>query len=244
RNNLRKSAYASSAMESSLTSPRYRVGVLLFEGVDILDFAGPIEILSHVSTNQNPDNPDRVFEIRTIARSATVRAANSLTVAVDVLLDEARQELETYDILVVPGGPPAVMIPLSTAKGPELELIKGFAALRAKSEKDPRVLLSVCTGAFPVAATGLFGGLTVTTHHRALDVLSEICAKANVDGQKTEVVHKRFVDGGVIRDGVRIVTAGGISSGLDAALYLVSQKTSHDMAAFISRVMEYGWRKE
>jgi transcriptional regulator GlxA family with amidase domain len=67
----------------------YNVGVIVFDGADILDFAGPMEILSHTSHNRSPDNPDRMFKIQTIARKPTIRAAGSLAVSVDLLLDEA-----------------------------------------------------------------------------------------------------------------------------------------------------------
>ncbi|PMD42160.1 hypothetical protein L207DRAFT_622069, partial [Hyaloscypha variabilis F] len=59
---------------------RYNIAVLVFDGVDVLDFTGPIEIFSHVTLNKNPHNPDRVYKITTISRGSTIRAANSLTV--------------------------------------------------------------------------------------------------------------------------------------------------------------------
>jgi putative intracellular protease/amidase len=83
----------------------YTVGVLLFQGADILDFAGPMEVLSHVSQNRNPDDPDRMFTIQTIAQTSSIRAASALTVRVDVLLQDALENISEYDILIVPGGP-------------------------------------------------------------------------------------------------------------------------------------------
>ena len=85
--------------------------------------------------------------------------------------------------------------------------------------------------------------MTVTTHHRAVDVLREICERFNgKNGTPTNVVHKRYVDGGLLAGGsVRLITAGGISSGLDATFHIVSMLASSDMAEFVSRVMEYEW---
>ena len=90
----------------------YKAGVLLFTGADILDFTGPMEVLLHVLHNRNPDGPDRMFAIETIAQSPTIRAANVLTVKVDTLLEDAVKKLADYDMLIIPGGPPSVVQPL------------------------------------------------------------------------------------------------------------------------------------
>ncbi|OQE82691.1 hypothetical protein PENNAL_c0035G01350 [Penicillium nalgiovense] len=223
----------------------YKVAVLLFPGVDILDFAGPIEVLSHVSHNRNPERPDRMFEIKTVGCSPAVRAANSLTVHADLLLPDAIDQISDFHLLVIPGGPPSVVQSLIETNTPELDLICKFAALPADASSGPRILLSVCTGAFLLGAAGVLGGMTVTTHHHALDRLRDICARSNGPGEPTTtVMHKRYLDGGLLKGGgVRLLTAGGVSSGLDATCYLVSQLTTPDMAAFITRVMEYDWRE-
>lgn len=231
---------------SSKTGPCYKVGVLLFQGTDILDFAGPMEVLSHVSHNRNPNQPDRMFTLETIAQTPTICAAGGscLTVQVDTLLEHALEQIHKYDILVVPGGTPSVIQPLVNGDGSELEFIRQFAALSIPPSRKPRILFSVCTGALLVGAAGVLGGMTVTTHHRAVDELREICEHFNKSGS-SNVVHKRYIDGGLLKGGsVQLITAGGISSGLDASLHLVSQLTSPDMAAFVSRVMEYDWTEQ
>ena len=78
---------------------RYTVGLLIFNRVDVLDFAGPIEIFSHVSLNKNPDDPDRVYECLTISRERTVRAADSLTVRAGLLVDEALSLGKVHDLV-------------------------------------------------------------------------------------------------------------------------------------------------
>ncbi|KAJ5146473.1 uncharacterized protein N7515_001037 [Penicillium bovifimosum] len=232
-------------MPSESSNKYYKVGVLLIPGGDILDFAGPIEVLSHVSHNRNPDDPDRMFEIKTIAGTSAVRAAQTLTVEADILLPDAIDNISDFNILVIPGGPPSAMQPLLEGNGPELELIRKFAALSSDTSSDERILFSVCTGAFLLGAAGVLAGMTVATHHRALDVLREICARSNgPDEPATTVVHKRYVDGGMLKTGgVRLITSGGVSSGLDASCYIVSQLATHDMAVFVTRVMEYDWRE-
>ena len=203
---------------------RYTVGLLIFNRVDVLDFAGPIEIFSHVSLNKNPDDPDRVYECLTISRERTVRAADSLTVRA-----------------VVPGAPPSVLQPLLSPESPEMRLVTGFSELPPRSDdRGPRILFSVCVGAFFLGAAGLLGGLRATTHHRAREVLAGICRAAG--SEPVSIEDRRFVDAGLARGGagpVAVVTAAGISSGLDAALHIVAGHTSRDMADFIARVMEY-----
>ena len=218
----------------------YTVGVLVFERVDILDFAGPIEIFSHVSTNKNPDQPDRIYKCLTVGRSRQIRAGGSLTVSTDLLIQDAMDALDQFDILVVPGGPPSVLNSLLAADSLEMKLIASFAKLPPRAaEAGPRTLFSVCTGAFFPGALGIFNGLHVTTHHRALEKLSELCRSMG-GGEPASITNKRFVDGGLSQFGpVSVVTAGGISSGLDATLHIVARQTSQDMADFIKRVMEY-----
>ncbi|KAJ5586733.1 ThiJ/PfpI family protein [Penicillium hispanicum] len=230
-------------MSSTLATQHYKVGVLIFQEVDILDFTGPMEVLSHVSHNRNPDDPDRMFAIQTIAATSTVRAASSFTVKADTLLELAIKDIAEYDILVVPGAPPSVIQPLIENNAPEVDFIRKFAALPPTPSERPRILFSVCTGALLLGGAGTLSGMTVTTHHRAVDVLREICARFNdKNDPPTNVVHKRYIDGGHLAGGaVQVITAGGISSGLDATFYLVRQLASPEMAAFVSRLMEYDW---
>ncbi|KAJ5795266.1 hypothetical protein N7457_001865 [Penicillium paradoxum] len=223
----------------------YTVGVLLIPGGDILDFAGPIEVLSHVSHNQNLDSPDRMFKIQTIASSFAICAADTLTVQANILLPDAIDRISEFQMLIIPGGLPSVLQPLMDSKAPELNLIRKFAALPADTSSGPRILFSICTGAYLLGAAGILPGMSVTTHHRGLDALRDICARANApDGPATQITHKRYIDGGLLKgEGVRLITAGGVSSGLDASCYIVSQLATHDMAAFVSRVMEHDWRE-
>ncbi|KAJ5831824.1 ThiJ/PfpI family protein [Penicillium riverlandense] len=229
-----------------MTTPKqyYNVGVIVFDGADILDFAAPMEVLSHTSHNRSSDNPDRIFKMQTIARKPSIRAAGSLAVNVDLLLGEAINAISSFDILIVPGGPTSVIHTLLDTGAPELDVIRKFSGLPQRSSTHHRILFSVCTGAFLLGATGILAGVTVTTHHTDLDTLRDICSRANKGAAPTTVEFRRYIDSGLLEGGaVRLITAGGISSGLDATFYLVSQLTSPDMAAFIARVMEYDWKE-
>ncbi len=89
------------------------------------------------------------------------------------------------------------------------------------------VTMSVCTGAFQLARAGLLDGLAATTHHEFLDAFSEEFPKIELRRGL------RFVDNG------GIATAGGLTSGIDMALHVVSRYFGADTAAATARYMEY-----
>ena len=219
----------------------------MFNGVDILDFAGPVEMLSHMSYNHNPDAPEHVFKFHLVAGLDAVRSGGCITVNADLTFEEATKKIDSFDILIVPGGLPSVIKDLYETHAAELRFIEAFNMAKSGREDRERVILSVCTGALLLGSTGALSGLTATTHHRALDTLRNVCQDASkgVEGANpVKVVSKRYVDGGLNAAGIRIITAGGISCGLDASLYLGSLKTSVHAAEFVCKVSEYEWRRD
>ncbi|KAI9767099.1 MAG: hypothetical protein M1840_005888 [Geoglossum simile] len=230
-------------MADSLSERRIQVAILLFPSVDVLDFAGPLEILSHAGSSPNPEKSKQLFEVSLVAKDELVHAASNLTVKRDISLDEARDRLSEFEVLIVPGGPLKVIMSLIENGNPELQLIRDFAELSAPSPG--RILFSVCTGALLLGSAGLLEGKKVTTHHIALDLLRTVCKNAagRAGGGPTEVVHERLVDGGLLMSGTRIITAGGITSGLDAALYVVALETSKATAESVARRIEYDWHQ-
>src|SRR5258707_2519398 len=104
------------------------------------------------------------------------------------------------DILLLPGG--TTSIPLQNKA--VVDWIKATA-------KEAEIVMSVCTGVFLLAGTHLLDGLKATTWYGALERLRK-------EAPKTEVVNKvRFVDNG------KMITTGGVSAGIDCAIYLVSR---------------------
>jgi transcriptional regulator GlxA family with amidase domain len=87
--------------------------------------------------------------------------------------------------------------------------------------------MSVCTGAFLLARLGLLDGLRATTHHECLDDLRALAPAATVDPSA------RFHDNG------KILTAAGISAGIDCSLHVVSRLLGPAAAATTARYMEY-----
>jgi transcriptional regulator GlxA family with amidase domain len=188
-----------------------RLGILLFDEVEVLDFAGPFEVFSVT----NELSGDRAFEVRTVGVSpGPIRARNGLRVLPDVGL-EACPPLE---ILVVPGGFGTRAL---------LRDARTITWVRERAAAAEHVL-SVCTGSLLLAEAGLLGGLTITTHHEVLDLLRERAPDSRVDPGR------RFHDNG------RIITAAGISAGIDASLHLVARLLGPGVAAGTASYMEYG----
>lgn len=233
----------------------YRVGVLLFEGTDILDYAGPIETLGLADYSRDYSNRKNVFSVETIARSngddhvvVSTGGGNLLVKATKTIAQTmVPEELATYDVLVVPGAQPDVIQRVGQSEDQsEIKLIQSFVKLGADSvggsrSGKERYLMSVCTGALLLAGAGVLKGLRATTHHIALDVL-EGMGQAQGSGEennKIEVVKgQRVVDAGV-RQGVRILTAGGVSSGIDSSLYLVELIAGREVADYSAKMMEH-----
>lgn len=226
----------------------YQVAVVVYDGVDILDFAGPVEMLSHVShVSHVPDpvNREPAFSTHIMAATPTIHAGGALTITTDMTFEEAAKKLDDFDVLIVPGGAPSVIQGLIDSESPELQWIRQFAT--HTSQRQARVILSVCTGALLLGATGTVEGLTLTTHHLAYDILREVCEKAAGGKEAAKVVtsnaQRRYVDGGVNAAGVRVVTAGGVTCGLDASLYIAEMKVGKEAAEFVAKLTEHEWKR-
>ena len=181
-------------------------GVLLFDDVEELDFAGPWEVLAS-AVMLEPD--DRVV---TVAQSEQVRCAKGLQVVADHRLEDA----PALDVLLVPGGQ-------GTRREVENPVLIDW--IRKVGESCDWVT-SVCTGALLLHEAGFARGRRVTTHWAFVDALRE-------RGDVTVLDDVRFV-----RDG-NLVTAAGVSAGIDMALWLVGQLHSPDLARKVQRYIQY-----
>src|SRR5687767_11397688 len=178
-----------------MTTTRTRtVAVLLFDDVEVLDFAGPFEVFGVTGKRENATP----FDVVTVAEHhGIVRARNGLSVSPT----HSFADCPPPDVLVVPGG-------YGTRREMHNELVIDWIRSQATRAE---VVLSVCTGALLLARAGLLAGLEVTTHHGAFDLLAETVPDAIVRRDQ------RFVDNG------RIITSAGISAGIDAALHVVAR---------------------
>ncbi len=124
-----------------------------------------------------------------------------------------RPSLHTYDLLVVPGG----FGTRALAKDPDfVNWLKTAELCRLKA--------SVCTGALLLGACGFLNGKPATTHPGAFAELKPYCLR---------VLKNRIVDAG------DVITAGGVTSGIDLGLYLVERLCGPEARAKISRQMDY-----
>ena len=192
------------------------VDILLYEGVDELDFCGPYEVLAscrRLVDGKWSDKP--AFQVQTIAdRKATVQCAHKLC----ILPDKSLAEAYDADIVIVPGGPG------SRKENLPLHLIEFLQ----KAADTAEVIASVSTGAYILAKTGLADGHKMTTHASHLEILAKAYPKVKV------VKGSR-----VVSCGKGILSSGGISAGLDLALTLIERFEGKETARLAARRMEW-----
>jgi transcriptional regulator GlxA family with amidase domain len=196
---------------------RWSVGILIFDQVEVLDFAGPFEVFSRTRLIPGPESrrseesaPFRVF---TVARAQTpIETTGGLRVVPHYGFEDS----PAIDLLVVPGG-------FGTRRllqdGQTLAWIRQTAA-------SVRKLTSVCTGSLLLAKAGLLAGRRATTHWGALDLLESLDAGVQVDRTL------RVVDDGVI-------TSAGVASGIDMAFYVVETLFGKEVADETAHYIEY-----
>lgn len=189
-----------------------RVAILLFDEVEVLDFAGPFEVFAVARAASG----EAAFEVVTVAlRSGPVVARNALT----ILPTCAADQLGPVDIFVVPGG-------FGTRRELHNQAMLDF--IRATSAA-AGLTLSVCTGALLLGAAGLLAGRGATTHWAAMDELRALDSGATLHPEA------RLVDNGAL------VTAAGVSAGIDAALHVVARLRGEAAARQTARYMQYDW---
>lgn len=197
------------AVDQPERRPARRVAILLYEGVELLDFAGPGEVFAA--------GGDR-FEVYTVAATAAPITSQGF---VRVTPEHSFASAPPPDVLVVPGGAAGAVINDEAS----MAWVKATAA-------DAELVLSVCNGALILARAGLLDGGRATTHHGSLDALAGMAPE-------TEVLRdRRWVDNG------KVITAAGVSAGIDASLHAVSRLIGPHTATGIARYMEYAWQRE
>jgi transcriptional regulator GlxA family with amidase domain len=218
----------------------FNVAVYLYSRADILDFSGPTEIYSC----RPFDGPGR-FKLTSFAHHNPVPADTGvLTYVPNATFAEIEQKIEEFDILVIPGaGFDVITDMIKSKEGKELSaLLKKFAALKPRQETGKRVLQSVCSGAILLAASGILGGRDATTHHLFFDMIKQVADEAAGGDSKINVLKTRWADGGLTDAGVRIINAGGVTSGIDTSLYIVEQLAGAEAANWAAEIVEFDRR--
>jgi len=206
------------ANTSAGVSPLH-VAILVFDDVEVLDFAGPYEVFTTASRVYGRSHAAAtLFEVRTVARSpAAVRARAGLVVLPDADFADTRP----LDLLIVPGG-------VVTAA---MQCPATLAWIQAASAK-ARITASVCTGSFLLAASGVLQREQVTTHWEDIaDLRAQFPALDVLEGP-------RWVDLG------RLLSSAGISAGLDMSLHLVARLGGEALAQRTAQQMDYAWNPQ
>ena len=194
-----------------------RVAIVVYEGAEILDFAGPTEVLA-AAGNFAGESGKSALNVYLVARTkAPIKAQGVVTITPTYSIDDA----PAPDVVVIPGGNSTVL-----SRDPKMQ--KWLTDASAASTNT----LTVCTGAFPLAQAGVFDGMEITTFYGAIESLQSLAPKARVTNGR------RFVDNG------RYITTAGVSAGIDGALHLVARMFGRRVADQTARYMEYHWTPE
>jgi transcriptional regulator GlxA family with amidase domain len=193
-----------------------RIQILLYDGFDELDGIAPYEVLRTAQEYGAGIHAELVG-----ARGAgTVTASHGTQVLVDGGLSD------TADLVMVPGG----SWNSRGERGAWAEAQRGdVPAMLARAHERGARIASVCTGAMLLATAGLTEGRPATTHHLAIEDLRASGA---------QIVDARVVDDG------DIMTAGGVTSGIDLALWIVEQEAGAEIADRVAAEIEYERRFE
>lgn len=196
---------------------RRNVGILIFDGVEVLDFAGPYEVFSRTRLEPGPasrrSEESAPFRVFTVARSReTVTATGGLRVVPDF----GFADVPTVDLLVVPGG----FGTRALMQDPAL-----LDWLRRRAD-DAEQVASVCTGSLLLASAGLLRGRRATTHWGAVDLLAEIDPSITVES-----------DARVVEDG--IISSAGVAAGIDMAFVVVEMLHGKNVADETAAYIEY-----
>jgi transcriptional regulator GlxA family with amidase domain len=192
-----------------------RVGIVIFDDVEVLDFCGPFEVFSAVRLDEDKRREEpSPFEVLLVAEK---RGPVSASGGMQVIPHCTFRTCPKLDVLVVPGG-------WGTRR--ELENPAMLDWLRRRAA-EVETLTSVCTGAMLLGFAGLLDGRHATTHWKSLDWMRDSFPSVRV-----------AYDQHVVADG-RLLTSAGISAGIDMALQAVARHCGETVARATAKHMEY-----
>lgn len=190
---------------------RKKVGILIFQNVELLDFCGPYEVFSVVRLGEQPLSP---FEVLLVAQTLeTVRSYGGMRAIPDVSFEDC----PPLDILIVPGG-------VGVRREIQNDTLIDWIRFQGKNVQ---TLASVCTGSMLLAQAGFLFGKRATTHHSTFDWMRSAFPDVQV------VEDERVVDESPI------LTSAGVSAGIDMSLHVVKKYFGVEVARRAARYMEY-----
>jgi transcriptional regulator GlxA family with amidase domain len=186
------------------------IGIMLFDGVEELDAVGPWEVLAYWAGNW----PEDGWQVVTFARAAgDVQCAKGLVIRATHSWADAPR----IDVLVLPGG-----------QGTRPLLTDPTMLEWIRHRRDEGTLMtSVCTGSLVFASAGILNARPATTYWDQLDLLQQL--DPTIELRPLD----RWVDSG------EVITASGVSAGIDMALHLVRRLAGEDRARQVRRGIQY-----
>jgi transcriptional regulator GlxA family with amidase domain len=188
--------------------PVQAVAIVVYEGVQALDVAGPMDVFSEA--NAFLATSDRYEVVLVAAHLNPLRASNGMRMVADVTFKDAAGG---FDIILVAGAP------APPAAEPDAPLLQWIKELPWRSS----VYGSICTGAFILGYAGLLDDRHVTTHWQDAQALAARFPRAKV---QPDLIY--------VRDG-RLITAAGVTAGIDLALALVGQRHGAETALKVAK---------
>ncbi len=190
------------------------ISLLIFDDVEVMDFAGPFEVFS--VTNELHDY--EYFDIKVVAKNKVpVISKNRLSINPDLSISDIKES----DILIIPGGDGTRLVLEDS------EVLNWIHIISQNAE----LTLSICSGSLILAKAGLLNGMKATTHHEVFETLASISPNTQIERGV------RFVDNG------KIITSAGISAGIDMSLHVISRLYGEQVSKATSTYMEYAANK-
>ncbi len=191
----------------------FNVGFVIFDGITQLDFTGPFEVLSRLGTPPSISVPSRFpqAKVHVIARTMLPVVSDR---GLGILPTCTFEGSPPLDLICVPGGGGVVE---ALADGETVDFIR-------RQGESAGYVTSVCMGAFLLGAAGFLRGRRAATHWACVDLLPLVGAR-----------HERAR---VVRDG-NVITAAGVSSGIDFAFSVVAEIAGPEVAQAIQLGIEY-----
>lgn len=191
------------------TGSPLRVGIFVFDDAEELDVVGPFEVLAAWAA---------LSELRPeVVTFSTDGAGVRLAKGLRIVPDRSADDVCPLHVLVYPGGRGARTLAHDST---HLDWVR-------KVRSEVPLVTSVCTGALVLAAAGLLAGRPAATHWGAFDEL------AALDPSVLPDTEARFVDDG------DVITASGVSAGIDMALHLVARLENNEVARQVRRAIQY-----
>ena len=179
------------------------IGILIFDDVDLLDFTGPKEVFHAVKTKKNITivNPNDIYEFNNLIHVRLVSIGKNIITTADgtkIYSDLTLEELKyNFDAIVIPGG-----------KG--IHNIKHQNQIHNFINAHKKVpILSVCTGAYAILESKIITDGIMTTHSNHFQFIEKLYPDIKIIQNKKYVINNN------------VIFAGGVSAGIDGALYLV-----------------------